>query len=124
MAATPKMKTPVKPRKRPVKRVVPAGAKVPQDHKAPAVVLPTVAHAAGRDWLIEPDVLDDFELMGVLTSLDDKPYLMPGALRELLGDEQYKEAMDHLRPEGGGRVTILAGMEFVGDLLTSADPNS
>lgn len=105
---------------------VPAGAKKPADHKPKKVEgEDIVATIAGKDWTVPADALDDFELLDDLNALEqrDDGTRLPSILRRLLG-EQWREAMDSIRDEASGRVSIEAGGEFVKELMEALNPNS
>lgn len=90
--------------------------KSPQDRR-PKAGAPLVAHVAGRDWTIDKDALDDFELLDDLGEIEaGNAARMPRVLRRLLGD-QYKAALDAIRDEGTGKVGVEAGAQFVRDLF-------
>lgn len=109
-------------------RAVPAGAKVPQDHKV-AADAPEQAFLEvelnGHTWKVPKDAMDDFELLDDLNALDQQedPTRLPAVLRRFLGD-QWKEAMDTLRDKDTGRVTVEAGTVFFYDLMKALNPNS
>ena len=107
--------------------VVPDNVKNPQDHKAKATPAPEVLTATvrGVEWSVPADALDDFELLDDLNALDQKgdATRLPAVLRRLLGD-QWRDAMDVLRDEGTGRVSVEAGAEFVMELMGALNPNS
>jgi len=107
--------------------VLPDGVKVPQDHKAKATPAPETvsAEVRGKTWTVPSDALDDFELLDDLNALDQKNDVtrMPSVLRRLLGD-QWRDAMEILRDEDTGRVSVEAGAEFVFELMGALNPNS
>jgi hypothetical protein len=80
---------------------------------------------AGREWAIQPEAADDFELLEDLAALDKgDPSKMPGVLRKLLGDKQYDDAMSLLRDKATGRVGLDAGITFAWEILEGLNPNS
>ena len=105
---------------------VPKNAKKPEDHKPKASEKPEWIEVTvrGVDLRIDPDALDDFELMDDLNELEqnENPTRLPSILRRLVGD-QYREVMDALRGENG-RVTVEAGSEFLGEVMEAVSPNS
>lgn len=105
---------------------VPKNAKKPEDHKPKASEKPKWIEVTvrGVDLKIDPDALDDFELMDDLNELEqnENPARLPSILRRLVGD-QYREVMDSLRGENG-RVTVEAGAQFVGEVMEAVSPNS
>ena len=104
---------------------VPKNAKKPEDHKPkadkPKMIEVTVN---GLDLTIDPDALDDFELLDDLNALDqdEDATRLPSLLRRLLGD-QYRPAIDSLRGENG-RVSVEAGMNFLQEVMEAINPNS
>lgn len=98
----------------------PAGAKKPQDHKKPADA-PLVATVGGVDYAIEPNALDDFEMLDDLARLEEGAgQLFPRVLRRFIGDDGYKRAMDALRDPDTGRVSGEAGAEFTAAIIEAA----
>lgn len=113
----------------------PAAAKAPEDHKPKATVEAEAKKVEqftvtlrDRDWVVDANVLNDFELLEKLSVIDGgggrAASVMPSVLRELLGSKQYAEAMDALRDEETGRVPVNVGADFVFDILRGLDPNS
>lgn len=105
----------------------PAAAKQPQDHLAKAEPETSTMRAEVRGVVYEvpTDALDDFELMGdIVEAQDGNPARMPALLRRLLGDVQYRAAMESLRDPATGRVSMEAGIELVGEIFEAIAPNS
>lgn len=109
----------------------------PQDRKppaAPAAEKPTVE--TGSDLItvkvrdlelkIDPETMDDFELLDDLNALDQKADAtrMPSVLRRFVGDEQWPIVMDALRDKTTKRVSVEDGSEFVWELVEALNPNS
>ena len=102
----------------------PKGAKVPTDRQPK-----TTEHddartvtAAGQDWTVPTDALDDFELLDDLGALEDgNAARLPRIMRRLLGDD-YKKALDVIRDESGV-VRIEPAAEFIQELLGGLNPN-
>ena len=72
------------------------------------------------------EALDDFELVEDLAKIqfDEKQRgLLPGVLRRLVGDDEFKTVMDSLRGPNG-RVRVQAGVDFIQDLFQALNPNS
>lgn len=83
------------------------------------------AEVAGRKWEVAPGALDDFEILDMISRWSDGNLAaVPAILRRILGDDQANEAIAHLREQGGGRVSIEAGSDFVSDLFKALNPNS
>lgn len=108
-------------------KVLPDGVKVPQDRKPKGESRPQTltAHVRGREWSVPADALDDFELLDDLNALEQRGDVtrLPSVLRRLLGD-QWRDAMEALRDESTGRVTVEAGSELVMDVMGALNPNS
>lgn len=98
----------------------------PADDPAAFVQTRTV-HAHGRDWTIDVQRLNDFEVLAMMDIIDaggQRAVLkLPTALRAVLGDDQFQSAMDLLRDETTGRVSIEAGLLFTKDILSGIHPN-
>ena len=56
---------------------------------------------SGFNFKVADESLNDFELIEVLSEVDVNPLLLPRLVKMLLGDEQKKALMDHLRTEKG-----------------------
>lgn len=56
---------------------------------------------SGFKFEIEDSRLNNFELLEVLSEVDANPLLLPKLLKMLLGDEQKKALLDHLRDKNG-----------------------
>lgn len=107
------------------KTTIPAGAKRPEDRKAPKADTGDVTVTIrGVTVTISEEALDDFELMDDLDRLEQEEDAsrLPSILRRLVGD-QYKTVMDALRGPNG-RVGIEAGADFVGEVLEAVAPKS
>ena len=110
------------------KTTVPAGAKKPTDRQAKAEDAPAELRCTvrGREWVVPTEALDDFELLDDFNALErhQNAARFPSILRRLLGDEQMREALDALRDETTGRVSIEAGADFVAELMQELNPSS
>lgn len=105
---------------------IPKNAKKPSDHKAKEFESDFLtATVAGKEWRIPKNAMDDFELLDDFNALEqrDDPTRLPSVLRRLLGD-QWRDAMEAIRDEETGRVSIEAGAEFAGEIMEALDPNS
>lgn len=111
----------------------PANAKGPQDRQ-PKQEKPKVEEVAGGKRVtlrgatvtVLDVAFDDFELLDDLASAqrDKNPAVFPSLLRRLVGDDGYKTALDAIRDGESGRVTLEAGITFVGELFEAINPNS
>ena len=84
---------------------------------------PITVEVGEHEYTIDRDALDDFELLddlGALSSTGDAG-VTPSILRRLLGPEQTRVAIDRLRDEKTGRVTVEAGSTFAIALLNSLE---
>lgn len=109
---------------------IPKAAKKPADRKpkaekadeAPSLIS---AELLGQTWRVDADALDDFELLDDLAALqnDQDVTRIPSALRRLLGQGDYKRALDALRDEKG-KVRVEPAAEFMMELIGALDPNS
>lgn len=92
-----------------------AAPKTPQDRK-PKAGAPLTATVAGKEWVVDRDALDDFEMLDDLGEIEaGNAARLPRVLRRLLGD-QYKAALDTLRGDDG-KVRVEAGAQFARDLF-------
>ena len=109
---------------------IPANAKKPADKKPKAekVEEPTTVTAtvSGKEWVVPVEALDDFELLDDFNVLeaDGDISRLPAILKRLLGDEQWRDALNTIRDEKTGRVSIEAGADFVNSLMGEINPNS
>ncbi len=53
----------------------------------------------GFKYKIEESALNNFELVDTLAELDDNPLLLPKVLKLILGDEQKKALLEHVRAD-------------------------
>ena len=104
--------------------------KNPQDHKPKAAAKESSARTVevqGLALTIDPDVFDDFELIDGIRRIDSgepgSALLMPELMRAMVGANQYRQVLDHLRGDNG-RVGLKAGAKFLADLMRAYDPNS
>lgn len=56
---------------------------------------------SGFAFTIEDEALNNFELLDVISEVDENPLLAPKALTMLLGKAQKKKLYNHLRTEDG-----------------------
>jgi hypothetical protein len=110
---------------------IPGGVKKPSDHKAKAKAAEGVTiEVQGLHLAVAAETLDDFELLDDLNLLNEgdetAALKLPRILRSFFGIGQYREIMEHLRDPETRRVSISAGVDFVGDMLkvlSGAVPN-
>jgi hypothetical protein len=98
---------------------VPAGAKLPQDHQSAKedvtgpkdTIITWPANEDGHEYLIAGEAMDDAELLEHFT---DENFV--GALRIMLGPQQWKQYKDRAR-DNAGRVTASGAAEFLNHVL-------
>ena len=75
--------------------------------------------AAGFEYQVDPDTLNDMELMENLAEVDNNPLLLPKVVRAVLGDDQKKALYDHYRDEKGKVPATAISAAFVEILSTN-----
>lgn len=115
---------------------LPPGAKQPADHKPKTekAAKPVVKQVEsgkeithrGFTVTVDDDALNDFELLGDMRRMDDTkdPSFFPQMLRRLLGEDEFRIAMDGLRNPDTGRVSAQDGVQYVEDVFEAIAPNS
>lgn len=104
----------------------PAKAKKPADHKPKAEkqseVLTTTVR--GVEFSIPLELIDDFEFLGDIASIEDGDVTRLAAVgKRLLGD-QYSKLLDLARDPATGRVSITAGGQIITEVLDGLNPSS
>lgn len=103
-----------------------AKKKAPQDHKLKKSASLTTT-IRGIKVSVDPNALDDWELIEVVAALDSGDnsamLALPAVVRRLLGTDTYERVKDTCRGEGG-RVSAEQMGGFVGELLVELAPNS
>ena len=89
---------------------------------------PTTVTIDGIDITIDPNRMDDWDLLETLYLLQDDPQanvlqVVP-FLKRFLGDDTYKKVKDTLRDTETGRLTTTRVSEFLTELFKAIDPNS
>lgn len=56
---------------------------------------------SGFEYEIQEETLNDYEFFELLAAVDENPLLLPRFVAKLLGDEQKKKLLDHVRNESG-----------------------
>lgn len=73
----------------------------------------------GFEFEVEEDLMDDYEFLETLCEIDNgNASLIPAVATRLLGVEQKKALMEHIRGENG-RVSSRKMGEAIGEILTS-----
>lgn len=75
--------------------------------------------AAGFVYEVNPDVLNDMELMEALAEVDTNPLHLPKVIRTVLGDDQKAAFYDHYRNENGKVPVDVISAAFVEILSTN-----
>lgn len=71
----------------------------------------------GFSYKINKDSLDDYELLEVMSNVDENPLIFPKLLTMLLGETQKADLMEHIRSKNK-RVSITAMQEEVMDIFS------
>ena len=78
--------------------------------------------STGFEFSLGDDVMDDYELLEVLSSIDTGDYtLVPKMVEMLLGKEQKESLKDHLRNKNG-KVSVKGMMEEVMEIFKESTP--
>ena len=73
---------------------------------------------SGFAFELEPDILDDMELLDQVVECDANPAALSRVIRMVLGEEQRKALYDHLRDERG-QVSVKAVGEALSDIFSA-----
>lgn len=68
---------------------------------------------SGFEFTIDPKRLENYELIDVMSEVDENPLLMPKILKLLLGKEQTAALVEHCKDEEG-----IASIERIGTEIT------
>lgn len=69
--------------------------------------------AAGFAFEVDPDALNDMELMENIADVGSNPTLLPKVIRTVLGDDQKKAFYEHYRNENGKVPVDVISAAFV-----------
>lgn len=94
------------------------GAKVPEDHKEPALRDVTVEWE-GREYTAEAASFGDYRTFRLLTRMEKNPAVLPDILDRLLGEEQHDALIEASEDETGHVPTEKIG-EFLRALFEAA----
>lgn len=75
--------------------------------------------AAGFEYQVDPDTLNDMELMENLAEVDNNPLLLPKVICAVLGEDQKKAFYDHYRNKNGKVPVDVISAAFVEILSTN-----
>lgn len=73
---------------------------------------------SGFEFEIQPEKLNDYELLELIAEVDGNPLLLPKLVNRLLGEDQKKKLLDHVRTEDG-RAPIEKVSAEVTDIFTA-----
>lgn len=73
---------------------------------------------SGFKYEISDESLNDYELVELLSEVDENPLLLPKLIKALLGEEQKNNLIEHIRTESG-RVPMDALADEVAEIFTS-----
>lgn len=76
---------------------------------------------SGFEFEIDPENLDDYELIEMLADLENNPLLTPKVITKMLGVDQKNALLDHLRDEKG-KVSMKDMDIAVAEMLRSNEP--
>lgn len=79
---------------------------------------------SGFPYEVSDEAMNDFELLEVLAEVDKNPLLLPCLVNMLLGEEQKKAFLDHLRTEKGNVPIDVIGAEIMEIFQTGHAKNS
>lgn len=92
--------------------------------KAEALGTTVAVEFEGTEWQVTANALNDFELLEDIDAIDSgNPARLPKVLRRMLGEDQYRKALDALRDEDGV-VRVEKGVEFFYAIAAAVNPNS
>lgn len=103
---------------------MPATPRKPQDH-LPAKTLPSapadrvrMVTWEGREYSIDPQIMDDLVFMELLADMETKPYLVAKLVAKILGEEQWEQFKTN-HADDQGRIPSARVGEFF-DALNAA----
>lgn len=83
----------------------------------------TVILEDGLTIVVDPDVLDDWEVIELMDEAESNPVRFPRLIKHVLGDSQYAKIKDFCRGEDG-RVKVEMMGETFAQIMEKAAPNS
>lgn len=72
--------------------------------------------ASGFEFKVDEKNLYDYELVELLSEVDQNPLLLPRLLKQLLGEEQKNRLIEHIR-EKEGSVPLNAMNEEIAEIF-------
>ena len=75
--------------------------------------------AAGFEYQVDADMLNDMELLENIAEVDTNPLKLPKVIRAVLGDKQKTAMYDHYRTENGKVPVDVVSAAFVEILSTN-----
>lgn len=82
-----------------------------------------IVTAAGCPVEIDSDVQDNWELLELMSGVDDDPTSLIKIFKCVLGDGQYKAVKENLKAKDG-KVSVSAMAEELKSIFENAVPNS
>ena len=79
---------------------------------------------SGFPYEVSDEAMNDFELLEILAEVDKNPLLLPRLVNMLLGEEQKKAFLDHLRTDKGNVPIDVIGAEIMEFFQTGHAKNS
>lgn len=64
--------------------------------------------STGLEFVCDPSVYDDMELLDALCELQENPVVLPKVIRMMMGDEGKKALYEHCRDPKTGKVSFEA----------------
>ncbi len=77
---------------------------------------------SGFEFAVDPNKFDDWEILEKLNEIDNgNSALMVDVARQVLGQEQLDALKEHVRGVNGGKVTITAMGEALGEIFEACN---
>lgn len=73
---------------------------------------------------LDPEILDDFELLQMLKNVQEDALLIPDVFLRIVGEKQYETILGKLRDPETHRVSVKAATEFFVELIKRIAPKS
>lgn len=73
---------------------------------------------SGFKFEVAENIGDDYEIIEMLSGIDESPLILPKLLKHILGDEQLKKMKKHLKEKDGYVSTTSLNKEIV-DIISS-----
>lgn len=77
---------------------------------------------SGFEFAVESSVFDDWEILEKLNEIDNgNSALMVDVARQVLGQEQLDALKEHVKEQNGGKATITAMGEALGEIFEACN---